>query len=332
MSRAPTPLEGGSRRALIGGALWGTGLLIVSPSPFDTAWATALLLLAPLALVPLALDLAGRDGLGGRAARLWHLAALLQLPSALCLGAASLLPQGPAAAGLALPWLGTTGLIALCGLLRLRQYGIRSLDELCIDAGLVYIVVGGAWAVSDRMGYRPLDFDAVIVLLTAIHFHYAGFVLPIITGLILRESKGGVARAAGITVVAGVPLVAVGITATQLGAGSLIECLAAWVMATGGTLTAYLLLRLALRRGQPLVVRCLWVIAAISLFGSMVLAALYGTRFYVSVQWLDIPWMRALHGTANALGFGLAGLVAWTFARRGAEDQTSSDTPPDRSA
>jgi hypothetical protein len=46
----------------------------------------------------------------------------------------------------------------------------------------------------------------------------------------------------------------------------------------------------------------------------MALAALYGSRFFVSVPWLDIPWMRALHGTTNSLGFALAGLLAWTLA------------------
>lgn len=32
---------------------------------------------------------------------------------------------------------------------------------------------------------------------------------------------------------------------------------------------------------------------------------------------LDIPRMRALHGTANALGFALAGVLAWVLAERG---------------
>jgi hypothetical protein len=43
-------------------------------------------------------------------------------------------------------------------------------------------------------------------------------------------------------------------------------------------------------------------------------AALYGWRFYAPLAWLDIPWMRALHGTANALGFGLGGSLAWRMA------------------
>ena len=38
---------------------------------------------------------------------------------------------------------------------------------------------------------------------------------------------------------------------------------------------------------------------------------LYGSRFYVDVSWLDIPWMRALHGSANAIGFALLGMWSW---------------------
>jgi len=66
----------------------------------------------------------------------------------------------------------------------------------------------------------------------------------------------------------------------------------------------------------PTRIRLLWGVAALSLFFSMVLAALYGARYYLPMSWLDIPWMRALHGTANAFGFGLAGLVGWFLSER----------------
>src|SRR5262249_31700122 len=147
--------------------------------------------------------------------------AALQLPAAMLLGGAFLLPQGFLAAALAVPWLALTGLIALIGLGRIWQHGHGPLHELCMDAGLVYVAVGGAWAVLDRLGTRPLGFESVIVLLTAIHFHYAGFVLPIVTGLAIREVGGRVAWGAGVGVIVGVPVVAAGITATQLNLGSL---------------------------------------------------------------------------------------------------------------
>ena len=159
----------------------------------------------------------------------------------------------------------------------------------------------------DRLSIRPLDFDPVIVLLTAIHFHYAGFVLPLIAGILLQDEKGLLARIAGIGTIVGIPLVAVGITASQLSWGHYLETLSAWVLGLSGMIVAYLLIRQAIKRGTY--VRVLWSIAGVSLGCSMVLAIVYGSRHMVNVSWLDIPHMRAIHGTANALGFALCGLI-----------------------
>ena len=123
------------------------------------------------------------------------------------------------------------------------------------------------------------------------------------------------ARTAAWGVVAGVPLVAVGITTTQLDFGSLPECAAVLLTATAGLLSAGLHLRLALaKRGRAGV---LWGVAVAAMGVSMVLALLYGCRVYFPLAWLDIPWMRAVHGMANALGFGLAGVLAWNLNEDG---------------
>lgn len=60
----------------------------------------------------------------------------------------------------------------------------------------------------------------------------------------------------------------------------------------------------------------LWALAGVALAASMVLAGLYGTRALFPVAGLDIPWMRALHGSANAIGFALAGVLGWVLAER----------------
>ncbi|MEX2118856.1 MAG: YndJ family transporter [Pirellulales bacterium] len=308
-------LASGYAPVLTGGVVWLATLALLRPSPLETTWAHLLLMLAALVYLPLGLRLVPLRA-SGRAGRLLRAAALLQLPAALLLGCAYLLPQGLAAAALTLPWLAVTGLAALAGISWLARRGPLPPGELCFDAGLVYLAVGGAWAVLDRGGFRPLGFEAVIVMLTSVHFHYAGFVLPLLTGLAIREQHGRVARAAGLGVIAGVPLVAVGITATQIGLGPLLECLAAWLTAVAGILAAWLYLRLVLEGRWPALSRGLWVLSAVLLAASMTLAALYGSRFYLPLTWLDIPLMRALHGTANALGFAGAGLAAWTIAAR----------------
>ena len=322
---------------LLGALLWGVFAIVVRPGPLDPAWIHALLLLAPLVLVPLGLALVETPLGGGRAGRCLALAGRLQLPAAAVLAAAYLLPQGPLAAVLALPWLLVAALVAAAGLSRLLARGLRPLWALGVDAGLVYLAVGAAWAVSDRLGYRPLDFAAVIVVLTAVHFHYAGFALPIVAGHLLHRSPGRAARLAVVGVVAGVPLLAVGITATQLGLGPWFETVAAWIVAAAGVLVAGLHLRLALRAEAPRAARVLWAAAGLALLAGMALAAVYGSRFLVpGARRLDIAWMQALHGTANTFGFGLAALLGWCLAlprvssRAPADSASGSTEPPQR--
>jgi hypothetical protein len=124
--------------------------------------------------------------------------------------------------------------------------------------------------------------------------------------------KGTVASLAAAGVVAAVPLTAVGITATQMQFTPVFECIAACMLALAGALTAGLYFRLSFTSDAPPLARVLWLVSALSLMTGMVLAAAYGLRFYMPISWLDIPWMRAVHGTANALGFAVPALVAWT--------------------
>src|SRR4051794_8249049 len=110
-------MPSGKARALVGGVIWVIALCVLHPKPFDTAWAQALLLLVPLVILPIGLERVAND-LPDRWLRVVN---ALQLPTALLFGAAYLLAPGPLAAGLALPWLGTTGCVALCGLALLRR-------------------------------------------------------------------------------------------------------------------------------------------------------------------------------------------------------------------
>jgi hypothetical protein len=307
------------RSAVAGGAIWLTGVLLFHPTPFDVTWAHVLLVFAPLVLVPIGFDL-----VGGPSDRLRPAIRLVQLPSAVALGVAYLLPKGVTAAVLAVPWFATTVLISMQGLLHARRYVHGPVSELSIGAGVVYMGIGSGWAVLDRLGVRPLEFDEVIVLLTAIHFHYAGFVLPIVAGLLDRHLKEKLSAVTACGVILAVPIVAMGITATQLGFNPIWEAMAAWFLALCGIVVGWLLFKLA-QNGQwpPLVCAC-WRVAGASLIASMILAAVYGTRFFAPVEWLDIPWMRALHGTASAFGFGLVGLVGWSLASRRATPQRSN--------
>jgi uncharacterized protein (UPF0548 family) len=301
------------RSAVIGGAAWVLALATAAATgrliPWLDSLAPALFLLAPLVLVPLGLGVVATPERQARNLGLWQAAARLQLPAALILLGSFALPAGGLAAGLAVLWLIFTSLIALLGLLDLRRR-----EEWCVNAGLIYLAVGGAWATLSRLGMQPLGFSHLIVLATAIHFHYAGFVLPLLAGLAGRELRDRTSRLAAAGVVVGVPLVAAGITLSAFD-NFLLEWLASWLLAAVCLVVAALQLRLAFRAARP-ACRLLFAVSGLSLFAAMLLAAVYGLGRYCGVLWLDIPQMLPLHGAVNALGFALPGLLAWTLLER----------------
>jgi hypothetical protein len=312
-------------RAIIGAIGWGGFVFARVPNVRDGAWAHALLLFAALVLVPLALELFRDAAESATTARWFSWMERVQLPAALSLLVAYWLPAGAIAAAAALPWVMLTGLMAATGLWRVRRGGLRrELDGLCRDAALLFAAVGGAWTMMDRVGYQPLRFDPTIVALTAVHFHFAGLLLPLFAGLVQRELFfWRFASRAAVGVVLGVPAVAVGITMTQLGAGPSIEAAAGCGLALAGMGVGILQVRIASDAKQFLATRALLAIAGVSLFIGMVFAALYAMRSFVApFPWLGIPQMRMLHGTINALGFGLCGVLGWL---RVARDRGTSD-------
>lgn len=303
-------------RVWLGSVAWLGVVVLTVPHVLHLAWAYAMLLIAALVLVPLVLDLVDDPDEFAFAAQLFRAARWLQLPAALLLVFAFVQPAGLMSLACAAPWIVFTGLSAATGAVRIIRRGIAPLSLLCRDAGLAFLAVGGGWLFCDRLGLRPLGFSADIVLLTAIHFHFAGLILPIITGRALAYfSSYRFAAVIGYGVLSGVPLVAVGITATQLGSGHGIELFSTAWLASATMAVAALHLVLAAQRRWPMGSRVLWAVAGCALFFSMSLAVLYAARPYVMpIVWLDIPWMRALHGTANVFGFALAAVLAWRWA------------------
>src|SRR4030095_7036112 len=94
-----------------------------------------------------------------------------------------ILETGLTAALLAVLTLALHLLVALFGLSRLLPRGLLPIEELSIDAGLLYLPVAGFWFVVYRLGIQPVGFGETIILLTVVHFHFAGFATPIIAGM-----------------------------------------------------------------------------------------------------------------------------------------------------
>ena len=52
---------------------------------------------------------------------------------------------------------------------------------------MMMLPVGGAWMAADWLAIQPMGFDSLIVRLTAAHFHFAGFVLPLVVIFIVAQ-------------------------------------------------------------------------------------------------------------------------------------------------
>ena len=279
--------------ALLGALTWLLLLVFLPPDPQTIFWISLLLLLAVLVFVPLALGLVA----AGHPARLaggWRLAVRMQPFGAAAVVAAFILPAGVAAGVLALSWLLFAGIVALLGVMRLFAQDGRDPAELCITMSMLLLPIGGFWLVMARFGVRPLGFGDTIVLLTAVHFHYAGFALLLLAGLAGRRLRVGVPlswrsfRLIAAGLIAGVPLVALGITFSRV-----LEILAVLLLASS----------------------VLLALSALASIATMLLAAGYAGGSIVGLA-LTIPQMVLAHGAVNAFGLVLCGLLAWTIELR----------------
>jgi hypothetical protein len=257
-----------------------------------------LFLLAPLAIVPL----------GMRLQRL-PLAITVAQPICAALVVVSFLSRtGIAAALLAVPWLLLGAECGLIGLLRLRWGGLQHVDGLCLHAALVYWPVGCLWLVISRLGMNPLGFSDDIVLLTAVHFHYAGFGALTMLGMTGRFAKGMLYGATAWGAITGIPFLALGITFSPS-----LECAAALLLASSLVSAAGLTAFVVLPRVANRAARVMLAISAASVVAAMLFAGIYALGKYNGRDWLDIPEMAAMHGVINGLGFSLCGLVGWNL-------------------
>jgi hypothetical protein len=236
-------------------------------------------------------------------------ASRLQTPAALSLIAAAVWEPGHfLSILLCLPWLGITGLIALYGLLRIYRQGLHPLPEFTIFSGCMFLAVGGGWTFLSYAGLRPMNFSDTIVILTGVHFHYAGFALPVLAGLAAKRLA--IRQRHGILlpmVLIGIPLVAIGISSIPT-----IESVAAMFMAMTGFFVGIQQIYLVKSFNNPYA-RLLTLVSGVSLCIAMTLAGLYGARFYSPsiMENMPISVMIPTHGLINTLGFAVPGLLAW---------------------
>jgi len=296
-----------AKRSAAGGVVvWLITLLLTTSDSEQTELVHKVVFWAVLVIVPLGLSIVADES------GLYKLVVFAQPVAALFTISSFFVQKGVLSAVLASAWLILNLLIALFGLLRLTKSGFHHLEELSIDAGLLYLPVAGAWLVVYRLGVQPFDYGEMIILLTVVHFHFAGFATPIIAGMCGRvfAHRNHPRKVFGFSVVAlvaAMPLVAAGITFSP------------WIGLVGALLlTAGLLMLAVLTIGwiRPLITspasRALLLIGAISSCAAMVLACLYAYSLATHALIITIPGMAMTHGLLNAFGFVTCSLLVWS--------------------
>lgn len=305
-----------SRNAIAGGVLW-VGLVALSRLQWVRLNTIELLfLLGPLVVVPLGLGLAfqfvGKMQIGISI----RIAQKLQLPAALCVIASFWLPQGIVATILALPWFVFGCFIGLEGLMALIRGECRKLKGACLIVSYVYLPIGCAWLVASRSGLSPMGFQEPIVLLTAVHFHFAGFAAPLLSlAAATMIEKKAVAIDLIFKLVASGVLAGPGLLAAGFVIGPHLKLAMALLVACSEVgLSLFFLTGVGALR--PRLAQAFVTASVASVLFAMVLAGVWAIGEFPLQPFVHLDEMAKFHGAANAFGFVLCGLVGWTLAAR----------------
>ena len=281
----------------------------------------AIFLVAPLVVVPLGYRLLEVAAPGYAPPAVTRLGMIV---AGALLALSFLFPAGLAALYV-IPWLVLTGVSALVAGVRL----LRSPDLLrpgpahAVVAALAFLATGAAFAFADRLGIQPFGFPADVITLTMVHFHFAGFALPLAGALAFTRRPRRWLEVATGAVIVGIPTTALGLL--RLRRRELDRRGADGAAAGSGSDSRPSPSPGRSRRVRPrhwpsspasaCSSRCRWPIA-------------YATQTLVGAAWLSVGTMAAIHGTLNAFGFALAAVVAWTLDRRATAP--ASAEPPRR--
>ncbi len=311
--------------ATAGAAVW-AGIAVLARVGIARLGAIELLFLfAPLVIVPLGIEL-GRV-LGG-AGRLEELARRLQPVGAALAVVAMWLPVGPRAGIAAMGWMTICVLMAGSGFVGLVRAlwgdadGGPRATRFVLAIARIDLVVGGVWLVASRLGMRPMGIQEPIGLLTAVHFHFAGFATAMIAGATLQfAERRGEYRweyrwvKPVVLMVAGLPIV--------VAAGFVISPtmkVAAAILFSASVAVLAVAVRACGRKVEDPTARILLQVAAAAVFVGMVLSGVYAVADYLGSDALTIPQMARTHAILNGLGFCLVGLLGWLV------DSSAQDT------
>lgn len=276
-------------------------LLFLAVAMFsENPWPFLMLTVAQLVYVPITLRLIWIKG--DWFAKRYHYFAI---PAYLAVALLQITPASKWDNLLAAVYLLFTVVIALYGLVRFFNRGFSNIEEFSIDAGLIYVALGGAWFFAYITGIDT-GFSPLITWLTGIHFHYSAFLLPIFMGLVGRLYKPILYRVVCSIILASPMIVAIGITFSRW-----IELLSVILYIVGLSGLIFIAWKTSFTNAlQKWLVRISFGALGVTIIFSLLYAL--GNGFGLTA--VNIDFMLRFHGTLNCIVFALCGIVGWSLS------------------
>ncbi|WP_313431565.1 YndJ family protein [Siminovitchia terrae] len=198
-----------------------------------------------------------------------------------------------------------TFFVAFYGLKRFFNRGFTNWAEISIDIGMMYLFLGGLWFFA-YVAKIDTGFSPLITWLTAIHFHYSAFLLPISLGFFGRLHDSKWYRLIAPIILAGPMLVAIGITAWPL-----LEFISVLLY----IFAIFSLIVLAYRTCFASTVQAVLIRISYSVLGiTIIFSLLYATQNAFGHWFVSIDFMLRFHGLFNSILFGMLGVAGWMLA------------------
>ncbi len=224
---------------------------------------------------------------------------------ALTLALSFSLSPGRTAGLLSIPWGLVTFVIAAFGFVFLVK-GATSLGDMSKAIGFLYISVGGIWLVAHQFSIPLMGFEGQIMLLTVNHFHYAGFVAPVLFGF-LYDSGHNKFLSRIVVILGGIApiLIAIGMTYSAI-----FEWLSVLVFASSLMLYSVLVFMYVIPNSKRWT-RAFHILSSGVIWITMALALTFGYGQWVGESTIPISTMILFHGWGNAVLFSFIGILAW---------------------
>lgn len=217
------------------------------------------------------------------------------------------LAPGTWAVVLVLPWFLVVATAATTAAIAWLRSGRRA-GGLGWPIALGYLTFGAGWLVAHALDLRPGGVAPPFVELTAVHFHYAGFVASLYA-LLTHERAVRWTRTAGVSAVAVLtapPVIAVGFVSVGV-----LQIVGAALLTAGLFGVAWVAVADVRRSLEDAPARLLLTVSSLTVLVPMLLAVQWAVGNNLGTPALSIPAMARTHGVANAIGFAGLGMLGW---------------------